>query len=169
VTERRTAKEYAQAIKWLVDEGYRDAEKILLIDDNLNTHCGASLYKTFPPEEARRILTKIEYYHTPKHGSWLNMAEIEISLFERLCLNRRISDKAILAEVAKKPSASNVKKRSRKPNLLDKPKRKRSKKPKLNANNVRNLSGLSLNCVINLEERVKNSVSLVGSVTLCGE
>jgi hypothetical protein len=98
VTAQRTAKEYACAIKWLVDEGYPNAEIILLIDDNLNTHCAASLYKTFAPEEARRILDKIEYHHTPKHGSWLNMAEIEISVFERLCLNRRMSDRTILAE-----------------------------------------------------------------------
>lgn len=101
VTEQRIAKDYACAIKWLVDVGYPAAEKIILIDDNLNTHCAASLYKTFEPCEARRILDKIEHHHTPKHGSWLNMAEIEISVFEWQCLNRRISDRATLeGEVA---------------------------------------------------------------------
>ncbi len=98
VTEQRTAKEYAHALKWLVDEGYPKAEKIILIDDNLNTHTGASLYKTFRPEEARRLLDKIEHHHTPRHGSWLNMAEIEISVFERQCLHRRIVDRASLVD-----------------------------------------------------------------------
>lgn len=98
VTEQRTAREYAHAVRWLVDVGYPTAEKIILIDDNLNTHCGASLYKTFPPAEARRILDKIEYHHTPKHDSWLNMAEIEISVFERQCLRRRIASKAQLEQ-----------------------------------------------------------------------
>ncbi|MGH2414720.1 MAG: transposase [Microcystaceae cyanobacterium] len=96
ITEQRTAREYALAIRWLVDIGYPEALKIILIDDNLNTHCGASLYKTFEPAEARRLLDKIEYHHTPKHGSWLNMAEIEISVFERVCLNRRIADQKTL-------------------------------------------------------------------------
>ena len=101
VTSQRTAKEYAHALKWLVDIGYPNAEKIILVDDNLNTHSAASLYKTFAPSEARRILDKIEYHHTPKHGSWLNMAEIEISVFERQCLHRRIADKTTLvAEVS---------------------------------------------------------------------
>lgn len=101
VTDQGRACEYALAIRWLVDVGYPEALKIILIDDNLNTHCAASLYKTFEPAEARRLLAKIEQHHTPKHGSWLNMAEIEISVFERLCLNRRIADRETLArEVA---------------------------------------------------------------------
>ncbi len=78
VTDQRTSKDYAYALKWLADEGYPEAEKIVLIDDNLNTHSPASLYKVFEPAEARRILDKFEFHHTPKHGSWLNMAEIEI-------------------------------------------------------------------------------------------
>jgi len=96
VRERRTSRDYALALKWLVDEGYPECEKIILVDDNLNTHCPASLYKTFEPKEARRILAKFEFHHTPKHGSWLNMAEIEISVFERTCLSRRIATRAEL-------------------------------------------------------------------------
>lgn len=96
VTERRTDQDYAHSIKWLVDEGYPEAEYIDVIQDNLNTHKPASLYETFSPEEARRILRKVRFHFTPKHASWLNMAEIEIGVFEQLCLKRRISDKATL-------------------------------------------------------------------------
>ena len=81
VTDRRTAIDYAKAIRYLVDEMYPNAEKIVLVHDNLNTHKPASLYEAFPPEEARRILNKLEIHYTPKHGSWLNMAEIELSVF----------------------------------------------------------------------------------------
>ena len=98
VSEQHTSRDYALALKWLADEGYPESEKIILIDDNLNTHSPASLYKTFEPKEARRILAKFEFHHPPKHGSWLNMAEIEISVFERQCLSRRISDRAILEQ-----------------------------------------------------------------------
>jgi hypothetical protein len=80
---------------------YSKAKKIILVMDNLNTHKGASLYETFPPDEARRLYEKLEIHHTPKHGSWLNIAEIELSVLTRQCLNRRIPDKVTLArEVA---------------------------------------------------------------------
>lgn len=96
VSERRTDRDYAHCIKWLVDQGYPEAEYIDIIQDNLNTHKAASLYETFEPEEARRILRKVRFHFTPKHASWLNMAEIEIGVFEQLCLKRRIGDKASL-------------------------------------------------------------------------
>ena len=100
VTDNRTAKDWAQQIKRLVDVDYPDAEKITLVMDNLNTHAGASLYKTFDPQEARRILDKLDFHYTPKHGSWLNMAEIEFSILGRECLDRRIPDKpALINEV----------------------------------------------------------------------
>ena len=83
-------------MKYLVDECYPTAEKIGVIQDQLNTHIKASLYKAFPPEEAKRILDKLDFHYTPKHGSWLNMAEIELSVLNRQCLNRRIPDKDIL-------------------------------------------------------------------------
>ncbi|GBE97586.1 hypothetical protein NIES298_18340 [Microcystis aeruginosa NIES-298] len=79
-------------MKYLVDERYPDAQKIRVIQDNLNTHVKASLYKAFELEEAKRILDKLEFHYTPKHGSWLNMAEIELSVLNRQCLDRRIPD-----------------------------------------------------------------------------
>lgn len=96
ITDQRTSLDWAHQIKCLVDEDYPEAEKITLVSDNLNTHSGTSLYKAFPPKEARRILDKLEIIHTPKHGSWLNMAEIELSILSKQCLNRRISDQATL-------------------------------------------------------------------------
>lgn len=90
VHERRTAVDWALEIKYLADEMYPEAEKIILVMDNLNTHKPASLYKTFPPEEARRILKRLEIHYTPKHGSWLNIAEIELNVMTRQCLSRRI-------------------------------------------------------------------------------
>lgn len=93
ITDNRKAVDWALQIKDLVDNKYPDAQKITLVMDNLNTHQGSSLYKTFPPQEARRILEKLEFCYTPKHGSWLNMAEIELSILSRQCLNRRIPDK----------------------------------------------------------------------------
>jgi transposase len=83
-------------MKYLVDERYPQAEKIGVIQDQLNTHVKASLYKAFAPEEAKRILDKLEFHYTPKHGSWLNMAEIELSVLNRQCVNRRIPDKDTL-------------------------------------------------------------------------
>jgi hypothetical protein len=91
VTERRTAKDLAEVLRWLVEDVHPDAEKIVLVMDNLNTHKPASLYEAFAPERARRIIDKLEIHHTPKHGSWLNMAEIELSVLARQCLDRRIA------------------------------------------------------------------------------
>lgn len=93
ITEQRTKKDWAHFIKELVDEDYPHAEKIILVMDNLNTHAGSSLYEAFAPIEAKRILDKLEIHYTPKHGSWLNMAEIEFSHLSRQCLGRRIPDK----------------------------------------------------------------------------
>ena len=90
VTDRRCRQDWAEAMKELSDEVYPDAEKIVVVMDNLNTHSPISLYETFPPEEARRLVERFEFHYTPKHGSWLNMAEIEFSVLVRQCLNRRI-------------------------------------------------------------------------------
>ena len=101
VTARRTAKDYAEAIRYLVDVLHPDAEKIVLVQDNLNIHKPASLYQAFPPKEARRLIDKLEIHYTPKHGSWLNMAEIELGVLGRQCLDQRIEDLEILTtEVA---------------------------------------------------------------------
>ena len=90
VTEHRTRIEWAQAVRELVDQRYPQAEKIVLVMDQLNTHGPASLYEAFPPAEAKRIADQLEIHHTPKHGSWLNMAEIELAALGRQCLDRRI-------------------------------------------------------------------------------
>ncbi len=90
VTEQRTAIDYAQQMKYLVDERNPVAIKIVIVQDQLNTHVPASLYKAYEPAEAKRILEKLEFHYTPKHGSWLNMAEIELSVLNRQCLARRI-------------------------------------------------------------------------------
>ncbi len=90
VTEQRTKKDWAEYMKMIVDELYPDAKKITIVMDNLNTHTPASLYGRFSPEEARRITEKLDIQYTPKHGSWLNMAEIEFSALSRQCLNRRM-------------------------------------------------------------------------------
>ena len=101
VTERRTKADWAAFIRDLVDGHYPDAERVVLVLDNLNTHVGAALYETFPPAEARRLRSKLELHYTPKHGSWLNVAEIELSVLASQCLNRRIPDRDQLArEVA---------------------------------------------------------------------
>ena len=91
VHEHRTAIDWAMGIKYLSDEMFPDAKKIILVMDNLNTHKAASLYKAFPPSEARRIIKRLEIHYTPKHGSWLDMAEIELNVMTRQCLSRRIS------------------------------------------------------------------------------
>ena len=96
VTERRTSIDFAHICRDLVDVHFRDAEKIMLVCDNLNTHKPASLYKAFPADEARRIAEKLAFHYTPKHGSWLNMAEIEFSVLSRQCLSRRIPDQQTL-------------------------------------------------------------------------
>ena len=92
VREHRTAVDWAEEIKYLVDVLYPDVDKIILVMDNLNTHKPASLYKRFKPEEARRITKKLEIHYTPKHGSWLDIAEIELNVITRQCLNRRIDN-----------------------------------------------------------------------------
>ena len=96
VTERHTKQEFAEQMRWLVEEQYPRAERIRVVMDNLSTHRAASLYERYAPEEARRILRKLEFHYTPKHGSWLNLVEIELSVLERQCLNRRIADAATL-------------------------------------------------------------------------
>lgn len=92
VTERRTHRDFAEQLRWLVDEAYPEADIVRVVADNLNTHRAASLYQAFPPEEARRITKRVEFHYTPKHGSWLNMAEIELGVFTRQCLRKRIGD-----------------------------------------------------------------------------
>jgi DDE superfamily endonuclease len=94
VTERRTARDFAEVLRWLVEEVHPEAEKVVLVLDNLNTHKVASLYEAFPPAQARRIAERLEIHHTPKHGSWLNVAEIELSVLTRQCLDRRIGSAA---------------------------------------------------------------------------
>lgn len=96
VTSRRTKLDFAAQMKELVDVHYPKVAKITLVMDNLNTHRMSCLYDAFPPEDARRILEKIEVVHTPKHGSWLNMAECELSVLEKQCLGERMSDEATL-------------------------------------------------------------------------
>ena len=96
VTDRRTMIDFAHCMRDLVDSYFPDAEKIVLVMDNLNTHKLASLYLAFAPAEARRIIDKLEIHYTPKHGSWLNMAEIELSVLHRQCLKARIPDQATL-------------------------------------------------------------------------
>lgn len=112
VRDRRTAHDFAEVLRSIVDEDYPDAEVIVLVVDNLNTHTPAALYEHFPPEEARRIAAKIEWHFTPEHGSWLNVAECELSALSRQCLNRRISDKETLTKEvtawAKRRNEANV-------------------------------------------------------------
>jgi transposase len=98
VTQQRTKIDWAHCVKELVDLHYPQAERIVLVMDNLNTHTPAALYEAFAPAEARRIARKLEIHYTPKHGSWLNMAEIELSVLARQCLDRRIPDREKLAE-----------------------------------------------------------------------
>jgi hypothetical protein len=97
ITEQRTKTDWAEFIKEIV-EGYPTADKVVLVMDNLNTHAGSSLYEAFEPVEAKRILDKLEIHYTPKHGSWLNMAEIELSHLSRQCLDRRIPDRETLVK-----------------------------------------------------------------------
>jgi len=109
VSDRRTRIDWAHCIKDLVDVHYPDAEQIVLVQDNLNTHTPASLYEAFPPTEAKRLTDKLELHATPKHGSWLNMAEIELSVLAEQCLDRRLADRATLErEVAAWETARNT-------------------------------------------------------------
>ena len=97
VTDQRTMIDYAHCLKYLVDERYPQAEVIRVVQDNLNTHKPAALYEAFPPQEARRLWQRLEFHYTPKHRSWLNMAEIELSVLNGQCLDRRIGDKTTLS------------------------------------------------------------------------
>ena len=96
VTERRTSIDYAHVLKELSDVHFADAETIILVQDNLNTHVPASLYEAFPPRQARRLVERFEWHYTPKHGSWLNMAESEFAALAGQCLDRRIADRQTL-------------------------------------------------------------------------
>ena len=101
VTERRTAIDYAHLLKDIADHLFAETRKIVLVQDNLNTHKPASLYEAFPPAEARRLVERFEWHYTPKHGSWLNMAESELGVLSKQCLDRRIPDKTALAREIK--------------------------------------------------------------------
>jgi len=101
VTDQRTRKDWALAMQELSDDIYPQAEKIVIALDNLNTHTPAAFYETFEPDEARRLTNRFEFHYTPKHGSWLNMAEIELGVLIRQCLNRRIAEKITLESEVK--------------------------------------------------------------------
>ena len=98
VTDRHTAVDYAQVLKELSDTHFPGSAKIVLVQDNLNTHKPASLYEAFPPAEARRLVERFEWHYTPKHGSWLDMAESELGILSSQCLNRRIPDQQVLKD-----------------------------------------------------------------------
>jgi hypothetical protein len=109
VTDRRTKHDFAQQMRDLVDRHFPDADRIRVVLDNLNTHTPGSLYEAFAPDEARRILRKLEFHYTPVHGSWLNMAELEFSMLSRQCLGRRIGDRhTLVSEVAAWETARNA-------------------------------------------------------------
>ena len=110
VTDRHTGVDYAHLLKQLADDFFPDARKIVLVQDNLNTHKPASLYEAFPASEARRLAERFEWHCTPKHGSWLNMAESELSVVSSQCLDRRIPDKeSLTSEIAAWQAARNTK------------------------------------------------------------
>ena len=96
VTQRRTTEDFAQQMRWLVDEAYPNVPVVRVVLDNLNTHRIPSLYQAFPAAEARRIAKRLEFHYTPKHGSWLNMAEIEFSVLSRSCLRKRLPNEESL-------------------------------------------------------------------------
>ena len=109
VTQRRTNQDFARVIRRLGDEWYPEAEKVVLVQDNLSTHTPAALYEAFGPAEARRLVEKVEWHYTPRHGSWLNVAEMELSVLARQCLDRRIPDlEALRREVAAWVAARNA-------------------------------------------------------------
>lgn len=99
VTDRRTAKDFAGVLRWLVEDLHPDAERLVLVTDNLNTHGPGCLYEAFEPDRARRIVEKLEWHYTPKHGSWLNVAECELAALSGQCLDRRIGSAARLRQV----------------------------------------------------------------------
>jgi hypothetical protein len=108
VTDRRTKHDFARQMRDLVDRHFPDATTIRVVLDNLNTHTPAALYEAFAPAEARRVLRKLDFHHTPVHGSWLNMAELEFSMLARQCLDRRIGDRdTLVTEVAAWEAARN--------------------------------------------------------------
>ena len=96
VTQQRTMQDFAQQMRWLVDEAYSEVEVVRVVLDNLNSHRAASLYETFPAAKAGQITKRLEFHYTPKHGSWLNMAEIEFSVLSRSCLKQRLPDEDAL-------------------------------------------------------------------------
>lgn len=100
VTQRHTSIDFAEELRFLVDVVYHDAEQLILVTDNLNIHSPACLYEAFPPTEACRIAQRIEWHYTPEHGSWLNIAEIELSVLHRQCLDRRLEDVAAVEREA---------------------------------------------------------------------
>ena len=111
ITRQRTMRDFAHRMRWLVDQAYPDVPVVRVVLDNLNTHRTASLYETFPPAEARRIAKRLEFHYTPKHGSWLNMAEMEFSVLARACLRGRNGDEdsleqAVNANVAERNAAA---------------------------------------------------------------
>ena len=113
VRERKTAVDWAHEIKELLDADYPSAQKVILVCDNLNTHKPASLYEAFAPQEARRLSTRLEIHYTPKHGSWLNVAEIELSILTRQCLDRRIPDlKTLRSETKQWEHTRNIRQKS---------------------------------------------------------
>ena len=113
ITDRRTKLDFAQCMKDLVDLHFPEAELIRVVLDNLNTHTPAALYEAFEPTEARRIIRKLEFHHTPKHGSWLNIAEIELSVLTKQCLNRRMPDiETVRSETAQWARQRNSKQKS---------------------------------------------------------
>ena len=101
VTQRRTMQDFAHQMRWLVDEAYPETPVVRVVMDNLNTHRTTSLYETFPAPEARRIARRLEFHYTPKHGSWLNMSEIEFSVLSRSCLNQRLPSEESLQRVVR--------------------------------------------------------------------
>ena len=103
VTERRTMQDFARQMRWLVDEAYPEVPVVRVVLDNLNTHRTASLYETFPAAEARRVAKRLEFHYTPKHGSWLNMAEIEFSVLSRSCLKQRVPNEPALRRELSRP------------------------------------------------------------------
>jgi len=111
VTKHRTRKDWAYYIREVLDNNYKDAEKVILVMDNLNTHHKMSLYETFEPAEAKRVADRFEIHYTPKHGSWLNMAEIELSHLSRQCLDRRIGERVVLEQEIKAWTESRNKKK----------------------------------------------------------
>jgi len=108
ITERRTSLDFAHFLKTLLDDSYPEAERVVLVTDNLNTHTPACLYEAFAPVEAFRLAQRLEWHYTPEHGSWLNMAEIELSILERQCLKRRMSREQLESEVPLWEAARNA-------------------------------------------------------------